>query len=173
MLVLNGQTTFFLYSTRQRSWKTCVKAAESALEAPTPVYPSYHLNKNLRCAQMEYKQYLLQFNQLIDRALMDLSLAFLMTEQPKYAEAAKRILLEVAGWPTNDNDVTSVSSRWGDGPGLSLARCGHRSYDWLYDALSLQERSQVLAMCEARAWQTYRRLAHLTDIVFCYSRFCI
>jgi hypothetical protein len=147
-----------LYSTRQRSWKNCVEAAEKALEVPIPVYPTYHLNKNLRQAKVEYHQYVRQFNRLIDNALMDLSLAFLITEQEKYANAAKRILLEVARWPTNDKDVTSLSSRWGDEPGLSLARCGHRAYDWLFEALSPQERTQVLAMCEARAWQTYRRL---------------
>jgi len=147
-----------LYGTRQRSWKNCVEAAESALEVPIPVYPNYHLNKNLRQAKLEYHQYVRQFNRVIDKALMDLSLAFLMTEKPKYANAAKRILLEVARWSTNDKDVTSLSSRWGDEPGLSLARCSHRAYDWLFEALSPQERTQVLAMCEARAWQTYRRL---------------
>lgn len=147
-----------LDSSRQRSWKACVDAAERALEVPTPLFPSYHLNKNLKQAQLEYKQYLFQFYQFIDNALMDLSLAFLVTEQPQYAEAAKRILLEVTKWPTHDNDVTSVSSRWGDGPGLSLARCGHRAYDWLYDALTPDERNQVLTMCKTRAGQAYRRL---------------
>jgi hypothetical protein len=41
---------------------------------------------------------------------------------------------------------------------MTLARCAHRAYDWLYDALSDEERAKVLAMCEARAWQAYRRL---------------
>ena len=147
-----------LNGTRQRSWKNCVDAAERALDLPIPDYPNYHLNKNSRQAKGEYHQYVRQLNRVIDKGLMDLSLAFLMAEQPKYAFAAKRILLEVARWPTNDVDVTSLSSRWGDEPGLSLARCGHRAYDWLFEALSPSERSQVLAMCEARAWQTYRRL---------------
>ena len=48
---------------------------------------------------------------------MDLSLAFLMTEANRYADAAKRILLEIVSWPTDDDDVTSVSARWGDEPG--------------------------------------------------------
>ncbi len=147
-----------LFSTRQRAWKNCLEAAESAMKGPIPVYPKYHLHRNTEQAKLEYHQYVRQFNRVIDKALMDLSLAFLITEEEKYAIPAKRILLEVASWSTNENDVTSLSSRWGDEPGLSLARCGHRAYDWLFESLSPQERSQVLTMCEARAWQTYRRL---------------
>jgi hypothetical protein len=89
---------------------------------------------------------------------MDLSLAFLMSEEDKYARAAKRILLEIASWPTDDHDVTSVSARWGDEAGLSFSKCAHIAYDWLYPALNDKERKQVFDMCRARAWQTYRRL---------------
>jgi hypothetical protein len=39
-----------------------------------------------------------------------------------------------------------------------MSRCAHRAYDWLYDALSEEERAKVFKMCEERAWQTYRRL---------------
>jgi hypothetical protein len=102
----------------------------------------------------------------IDEALLDLSLAFLVTKKAEYAEAAKRILLEVADWPCDDNDVTSISSRWGDGPGLSLARCAHRAYDWLYEALSSEERAKVRATCEARAWQAHRRLQRCNYLTY-------
>lgn len=146
------------HDTRRRSWRNCLEAAERALDTPIPLYPQYHQNTNSRQAKLEYHQYVRRFNRIIDKALMDLSLAFLMTEHSKYATAAKRLLLEVSGWPTADRDVTSLSSRWGDEPGLSLARCAHRAYDWLWDSLTPQERHQVLTMCEARAWQTYRRL---------------
>ena len=67
---------------------------------------------------------------------MDLSLAFLMTEANRYADAAKRILPEIVSWPTDDDDVTSVSARWGDEPGLSSSKCAHFAYDWFYDALN-------------------------------------
>lgn len=147
-----------LRTTRKRSWRACLNGAEHALKVATPIYPSYHLTKNRVQSRLEYKQYVADFERSIDRALTDLCLTFLMTEEEKYAEAAKRLLLEVVDWPTDDDDVTSVSARWGDGLGLSLARCGHRAYDWLYEALSDEERVKVLAMCEARAWQTYRRL---------------
>jgi len=147
-----------LKTKRNRSWERCLRAAEQALDMPLPIYPNYHLTEDQAQCRLEYKNYFGDFRRYIDRALMNLSLAFLMTEEMKYAEAAKRILLEVASWPTDDDDVTSVSARWGDEPGLSLSRCGHRAYDWLYDVLNNEERVKVLAMCEQRAWQTYRRL---------------
>jgi len=147
-----------LQTTRSRSWNTCLRAAERDLDMPPPTYPKYHLTEDRTQSRLEYKDYFGDFRRYIDRALINLSLAFLMTEEAKYAEAARRILLEVADWPTDDADVTSVSARWGDEPGLSLSRCAHRAYDWLYDALDDEGRAKVLAMCEERAWQTHRRL---------------
>ncbi len=147
-----------LKTTRSRSWGSCLRAAERALDKPAPKYPNYHLLEDPKRVRLEYSRYFGDFRRYINSALMSLSLAFLMTEEAKYAEAAKRILLEVTDWPTDDADVTSVSARWGDEPGLSMSRCAHRAYDWLYYALSDEERAKVFKMCEERAWQTYRRL---------------
>jgi len=147
-----------LETTRKRSWRACLAAAERALDMPAPKYPDYHLLGDPSNIRMAYGPYFGDFRRYIDTALMDLSLAFLMTEEPKYAESAKRILLEVTKWPTTDDDVTSVSAKWGDEPGLSFSKCAHRAYDWLYAALTPEERRQVFTMCEARAWQTHRRL---------------
>ena len=96
--------------------------------------------------------------QAVDLNLTNLSLAYLMTGDARYGDPAKRILLRLADWSTDDSDVTSVSARSGDEIGLSVARCAHRAYDWLHDGLSEDERKKVLAMCEQRAWQAYRRL---------------
>jgi len=147
-----------LETTRSQSWKNCLRAAERALDTPAPTYPEYHLLEDPKRVRMEYSRYFGYFRRHIDSALMNLSLAFLMTEEAKYADAAKRILMEVTGWPTDDDDVTSVSARWGDEPGLSMSRCAHRAYDWLYHALSQEERAKVLKMCDERACQTHRRL---------------
>jgi len=147
-----------LETTRGRSWAACLRAAEQALDMPAPVYPNYHRTEDRTQSRLEYKRYFADFRRYINSALMYLSLGFLMTEEAKYAEAGKRILMEVADWPADDEDVSSVRAKWGDEPGLSLSRCAHRAYDWLYEALSDEERAKVLAMCEERAWQTYRRL---------------
>ncbi len=147
-------------TSRKQAFKRCIAAADRALDTPAPEYPMYHLTEDPTACRLEYRDYYRQFTRFIDGALIDLSVAFLMSQKPKYADAAKRILLTVASWPTDDADVTSVSAKWGDEPGLHLARCAHHAYDWLYDALNEDEKKQVLKMCEDRAWQTYRRLVN-------------
>jgi hypothetical protein len=147
-----------LQTVRKRSWNACLAAAERALQMPAPKYPDYHLLDDPNKVRLAYGRYFSDFRRYVDSALMDLSLAFLMTEETKYLDAARRILLEITSWPTDDEDVTSVSAKWGDEPGLSFSKCAHRAYDWLYAGLTDDERKRVLTMCEARAWQTHRRL---------------
>ena len=151
-----------LETTRRRSWKACLRAAERALDTDTPQYPTYHNTEDKQAQRLEYVKYFQYIRRYIDGRLMDLSLAYLMTEEAKYAEAGKRILLEIASWPTDDADVTSVSAKWGDEPGLSYSKCAHFAYDWLYHALNEDEKKLVFKMCEDRAWQTHRRLVRQT-----------
>ena len=152
-----------LETTRKRSWQACLKAAKRALDTGAPAFPDYHLREDRHECRLAYKDYFGYVRGFIDSSLMHLSLAFLMTEEAKYEEAAKRVLLEIASWPTDDDDVTSVSAKWGDEPGLSFSKCAHFAYDWLYDALSEDEKALVFKMCEERAWQTYRRLVNRTN----------
>lgn len=147
-----------LTSTRAQAWKACKSAADRAINKGLPEFPSYHKIKDPGTRRLEYSRYFSYIRKYIDSALMSLSLAFVMTEDPKYARPAKRLLLELANWPTDDRDVTSVSAQWGDEIGLSFSKCAHIAYDWLYPALTRAERQKVFAMCHARAWQTYRRL---------------
>ena len=147
-----------LSSSRAKSWKACKSAADRALKKGIPEFPKYHHIEDAGTRRLEYGRYFSYFRGYVDSALMDLSLAFLMSEDEKYARAAKKILLEIASWPTEGDDVTSVSARWGDEAGLSFSKCAHIAYDWLYPALDDKEKKQVFDMCRARAWQTYRRL---------------
>jgi len=148
-----------LATTRAKSWQACKAAAERALSKGIPEFPTYHRLEDAGTRRLEYQKYFGYFRGYVDGALMDLALAYLMTEEAKYAEAAKKILLEIASWPTDDDDVTSVSARWGDEAGLSFSKCAHIAYDWLYSALDEREKQIVFKMCRERAWQTYRRLA--------------
>ena len=152
-----------LETTRKRSWQACLRAADRSLDTGVPEFPDYHLREDRHEARLAYGKYFGYFRKFVDGSLMHLALGFLMTEEAKYADAAKRILLEIARWPTDDDDVTSVSAKWGDEPGLSYSKCAHFAYDWLYDALSDDEKALVLKMCEERAWQTYRRLKDRTN----------
>ncbi len=148
-----------LATTRAKSWRACKAAADRALSKGVPAFPTYHRIEDAVTRRLEYGKYFGYFRRYVNGALMDLSLAYLITEEAKYANAAKKILLEIASWPTADDDVTSVSAKWGDEAGLSFSKCAHIAYDWLYDALDDRERTLVFNMCHARAWQTYRRLA--------------
>lgn len=151
-----------LETTRKRSWQACLRAADRALDTDAPQYPTYHETEDDQTRRLEYVEYFRYIRGYIDRDLMNLSLVYLMTEEKKYADAAKRILLEIASWPTDDADVTSVSAKWGDEPGLSYSKCAHFAYDWMYHALNEDEKKLVFKMCEDRAWQTHRRLVRQT-----------
>jgi len=155
-----------LSSSRAKSWSACKSAADRALSKGVPEFPKYHLIEDASTARLEYGRYFSYFRGYVDGALMDLSLAFLMSEQDKYARAAKKILLEIASWPTNDDDVTSVSAKWGDEAGLSFSKCAHIAYDWLAPALNDKERKLIFNMCRERAWQTYRRLERRNYLTF-------
>jgi hypothetical protein len=147
-----------LSTTRKHAWQACQRAADRSLTKGIPEFPTYHRMEDANARRMEYGRYFSYFRGYVDGALMNLSLAFLMSEEEKYAKAAKTILMEIASWPTDDQDVTSVSAKWGDEAGLSFSKCAHLAYDWLYPAFSDQERHTVFNMCRQRAGQTLRRL---------------
>jgi hypothetical protein len=139
-------------------WDNIKSRADQSLDKPAPEYPTYHRTPDPTQRRMEYQEYFQYFRGFIDDSLYNLSLAYLMSGEQKYAAAAKRILLEVAEWPTDEEDVSSVAAQWGDEVGLSMSRYAHKAYDWLYDAFTASERQRVLKMCEGRAWQTYHHL---------------
>lgn len=155
-----------LTTTRKQTWQNCRRAADRAIGKGIPDFPTYHRIEDAGTRRLEYQKYFSTFRGYVNGALMDLALAFLMTEEEKYAQAAKRILLEITAWPTDDDDVTSVSARWGDEAGLSFSKCAHVAYDWLYPALNTTERTRVAAMCRARAGQTHRRLLRHNYLTF-------
>ncbi len=147
-----------LATSRRGAWRDLQARARKALSRGVPEFPKYHRLKDPVVQRLEYQKYFGYFRGYVNGALMDLALAYLMTQEARYADAAKRILLEIASWPTADDDVTSVSATWGDEAGLSFSKCAHLAYDWLYDALDERERALVFKMCRERAGQTYRRL---------------
>ena len=155
-----------LSTTCAKSWKACKSAADRALSKGIPEFPTYHKIDDNGTRRLEYQRYFQYFRGYVDSALMALALAFLMTDQDKYARAAKNILLEIASWPTDDADVTSVSAKWGDEVGLSFSKCAHIAYDWLYPALNDKEKEQVFKMCRSRAWQTHRRLVRSNYLTY-------
>ncbi len=147
-----------LKTTHKTIWNNIKNSADESLDTSAPEYPTYHLTTEPAQRRMEYLNYFQYFRGYIDNSLYNLSLAYLMSGEKKYAVAAKRILLEVTEWPTDSDDVSSVAAEWGDEVGLSMSRYAHKIYDWLYDALTTSEKERVLKMCEGRAWQTFQHL---------------
>jgi len=141
---------------RRAAWEAVKQAAERALRAPLPKPPRYHTFEGKTRQRMGYTVYFRDFRGHIDGAMSPLALAYLLSGDERYGLAAKKILLEVETWGVEG--PMSVLSEFGDEPGLSMARHGHRAYDWLYDLFDERERSRVREMTAARARQVLRRL---------------
>lgn len=149
-----------LQTTRKKAWEIIKATADASLDLPAPdgpTYAHYDIEKDYIPRRMEYQKYYRGLRVAVDRGLMALSLAWLMTGEQKYADAGKRILLRLATW--DPFGITSCNISKFDEVGLSLSRCVHRAYDWLYDALSEEERLFVQTHCIERARDTYQRVA--------------
>jgi len=147
-----------LSTTHQSVLDNLVKQADVALTIGLPPFPEYHRADDPAVVRMGYSRYFPLFRKYIDGAMTTLAKAWLFTGEKRYADASKAILLEISGWPQDYDNVTSIGAKWGDEPGLSYSRWGHKVYDWLYDTLTPSEKDKVFRMCEARAWHTHRRL---------------
>jgi hypothetical protein len=148
-----------LLTTRKEAWEILKVTADSCLDMPAPKPPSYgrfDIKTQFAERRMEYQSYYRKLRPAIDKALLAHSLAWLMTEDEKYAIAGKRILLEIATW--DPKGITSCNISSFDEVGLSLSRCVHRAYDWLYDALSAEEKELVRKNVIARARDTFQRV---------------
>lgn len=148
-----------LKTSRKEMWEILKRTADSCLDMEAPIKPTYEkydIETQYTLRRLEYQRYYREVRPAIDKAVQALSLAYLLTEEDKYAVAAKRILLEIASW--DPHGITSSNHSGFDEVGLSLARCTHRAYDWLYDALSEEEKELVRNNCIERARDTFRRV---------------
>lgn len=148
-----------LKTSRKQAWKRLKATADACVDMPAPdppTYDKYDIETEYAIRRLAYQEYYRNVRPAIDRALQALSLAWLMTEEEKYAIAGKRILLRVASW--DPFGITSSQHGGFDEVGLSLARCTHRAYDWLYNALSEEERRFVRENCILRARDTFERV---------------
>jgi hypothetical protein len=145
-----------LTTTRKKGWEASKKMADESLNLSPPELPTYGPIENYNHRRIEYRKYYHYIRPFIDEGLQSLSLAWMMTGEEKYAVTAKRILLEVCKWDAKG--ITSSNNIGFDEPGLSLARCLHRTYDWLYEALNEEEREIVRKSCIDRARDTFQRV---------------
>lgn len=141
---------------RKQAWEALKRAADRALSTKLPQPPQYHTFTGENRARMGYAVYFRNFRSFIDQGMSTLALAYLLSGDQRYGLAAKKILLEVAGWGVEG--PMSLLAPWGDEPGLSMSRHGHRAYDWLYPLLDETERASLRDHTIDRARQILRRL---------------
>jgi hypothetical protein len=147
-----------LATTHKAVLNALVEEADSYLNIGLPPFPEYHKRATRQEQKLGYKSYFHLFRKYVDGAMKTTAQAWLFTGEEKYLNVSKSILLEIASWPQDYDNVTSVSINGADEPGLSYSRYAHQVYDWLYEALDPAEREVVFKMCEARAWHVHRRL---------------
>lgn len=145
-----------LSTTRKDAWEMVKNIADESLNLPAPNPPGYGSIQDYNTKRLEYRKYYHYIRPYIDEGLQALAIAWLMTGESKYAQAAKNILLKVASWDVEG--ITSCNNIGFDEPGLSFSRCIHRAYDWLYDALDENERAIVRRNVLARAHDTFLRV---------------
>ena len=145
-----------LQAGRRQAWNSIRSSAERYVTTAPPRPPEYHTYTDPARQRMGYVTYFREFRRVIDNAMSTLALAYVLSGDERYGLAAKRILLEVESWGIEG--PMSVMAPWGDEPGLSMAKHGHRAYDWLYDLFDESERQRVREMTIGRARQVLTRL---------------
>lgn len=145
-----------LQSTRRADWLKVKTQAEKAFQIPLPEPPKYHTFQDPNQIRMGYVFYFREFRRRLDWVLTPLSIAYLFTGEERYGLRAKEILLTVEPWGVEG--PMSLLARWGDEPGLSMARHGHRAYDFLYPLFDSGERERLKNLTIARGRQILERL---------------
>jgi hypothetical protein len=145
-----------LKTTRREAWEHLKTAADRALKLPLPKPPNYDTFEGQNRQRLGYAAYFGDFRRYIDGGMAPLALAYLLSGDERYGLAAKKLFLEVASWGVEG--LMSVSSRFGDEPGLSMGRHGPRAYDWLYDLFTPAERELARTVTADRARQILARL---------------
>lgn len=83
-----------------------------------------------------------------------LAFCYLVSQEPRFGEAAARWLRHIAAW----DPAGSTSIRVNDEAGMPILHVTSRAYTWAYEALSEEDRQTMRAMIRARGEEAYRRL---------------
>lgn len=86
--------------------------------------------------------------------MADLAFGWLMTGNPAYAAEAKRYLKAVLSWDTDG----PTRMRYNDEAGMPILRYTARTYTFLYDILTPEERAECVKIMRIRGNEAYRML---------------
>lgn len=101
----------------------------------------------------EWRAYLVEAGPAV-QAMETLAFTFLLTGEKRYAEAAKQRLLEYAKW----DPLGTSSMKVNDEVGMPMLHGMSRTYSWIHDMLSPEERTRVREHMAARGEETFKRL---------------
>ncbi|CAM4488821.1 hypothetical protein FHS16_005180 [Paenibacillus endophyticus] len=88
----------------------------------------------------------------VTEPLINAAFVYLITEDPAYGEFAKRRLLHISSWRTDEGPTQYHNNQGGnDQVHREIVLKGAIAYDWIYDLLSPAERETVLTMVHERA----------------------
>jgi hypothetical protein len=83
-----------------------------------------------------------------------MAFAYLISGDERYARRTREWLLHIASW----DPAGSTSIKVNDEAGMPILHVTSRAYDWIYDALSDDDRRIMREMIRARGEEAYRRL---------------
>lgn len=153
-----------LATTRKEPYEVLIRAARGALKLEPPPEPDYDQLTDPSQRRMAYQDSFGLLRRYHTDGMVHLSLAYLLSGERRYGDAAKRILLGATEW--DPEGVSSVMGKYGDEVGLGLVKSCAQTYDWLYDLLTDSERQRVRGMLIARADQMLRRLEKRDFLAF-------
>lgn len=138
-------------------WKRLVERCERALSNPPPTaeppkYPPGVTPKSEEWAKIWWGNRMYTIQALGTSAL--LGFVYQVGGERVYGELAKRILLECAKW----DPVGATGFRYNDEAGMPYAYYFSRTYTFVYDLLSEEERQQCRNVMRIRGEEMYRSL---------------
>ena len=133
-------------------WSQIRNQALTASVKPLPDEPPHCRPGGVRDINL-WRQYTITVEATDDMEV--LAFAYLMTGDPRFGEAARRLMLHLAGWEPNGATSWSVNSENFMPILLKLSR----AYTWAYDALSPEDRQIIKDVMRIRGEAAYRVLA--------------
>jgi len=140
-------------------WKQFLDNAERQLEDPVtfdepPPYPDGKRGVEQENISLWRKNRVYVVNAVEHAA--NLAFAYRLTGDSRYGEKAREWILAVTAWPPDG----TTSHQYNDECGMPILSRIPRAYTWAYEALSEDDRRQVIQTMRARGAEVY---AHLHD----------
>ena len=126
-----------------------------AMEDGIPERPMFHRDPDA----LPYREYFGRFRDYCDRDLIACALGYAVLGDEAAGRHGKELLLTFCDW--NPAGPCSLTGRWGDEVGLSMARCLPSALDLLWPLLSEKERDYIAQTVRAYGEQCRERLTKL------------